>query len=75
MWLPLDVGLIQQSFEINQSGWQGKGEEGTWDPEGGRSHEGLTKADPKQDPASHAFLASSRRCGHASWAQPAEKTL
>lgn len=33
----------------------------------------LTKADPKLDSASYAFLTS-RRCGQASWAQPAEKT-
>lgn len=63
---------------------ESKGEERTCEPEAGRSHEGtwvivgplgFTKAGPKQDPASRAFLASSRRCGQAGWAQPAEKRL
>lgn len=61
-----------------------KGEEGTWEPEMGRSHEGtwvivgplgLTEASPKWDLVSRAFLASSRRCGQAGWAQPTEKRL
>lgn len=63
---------------------ESKGEEGTWEPGMGRSREGtwvivgplgFMEADLRQDPASHALLACSRRCGQACWAQPAEKRL
>lgn len=79
----MEVVLTQQCFEINQETGRVKVKREPG-PEGGRPHEGtwaiggpleLTKADPSLDPASLAFLASSRRCGQASWAQPAEKTL